>query len=111
PQTTASLSGLIVALQSVVITYGGWQSALYFSGEDRDRNRNLPRSMIGGVAAVILVYMLVNIALLRVLPLTRLAGATLPSADAGQALLGERGRVVITVLSIVSLPPMLNAIL
>ena len=25
-----SLSGLIVALQSVVITYGGWQSALYF---------------------------------------------------------------------------------
>jgi basic amino acid/polyamine antiporter, APA family len=106
-----SFVGLVIALQSVVITYGGWQSALYFSEEDRDPNRNLPRSMIGGVAAVVVVYMLVNIALVRVLPLTRLAGATLPAADAGQALLGERGRVVITVLSIVSLPPMLNAIL
>ena len=72
-----SLSGLIVALQSVVITYGGWQSALYFSEEDRDPDRNLPRAMIGGVAAVIVVYLLVNVALLIVLPLGDLARSTL----------------------------------
>ena len=106
-----SFAGLIVALQSVVITYGGWQSALYFAEEDRDPNRNLPRSMIGGVAAVIVVYLLVNIALLSVLPLGDLARSTLPAADAAQLLLGGRGREIITVLSIVSLPPMLNAIL
>jgi APA family basic amino acid/polyamine antiporter len=106
-----SLAGLIAALQSVVITYGGWQSALYFSEEDRDPDRNLPRAMIGGVAAVIVVYLLVNVALLSVLPLADLAHSTLPAADAAQILLGERGRIVITILSIVSLPPMLNAIL
>jgi APA family basic amino acid/polyamine antiporter len=106
-----SFAGLIVALQSVVITYGGWQSALYFAEEDRDPNRNLPRSMIGGVAAVIVVYLLVNVALLSVLPLGQLARSTLPAADAAQLLLGGRGREIITVLSIVSLPPMLNAIL
>jgi len=106
-----SLSGLITALQSVVITYGGWQSALYFSEEDRNPDRNLPRAMIGGVAAVIVVYLLVNVALLTVLPIGDLARSTLPAADAAQILLGERGRVVITILSIVSLPPMLNAIL
>jgi APA family basic amino acid/polyamine antiporter len=106
-----SLSGLIVALQSVVITYGGWQSAMYFSEEDRDPDRNLPRSMIGGVAAVIVVYLLVNVALLSVLPIGDLARSTLPAADAAQILLGGRGRVIITILSIVSLPPMLNAIL
>jgi len=106
-----SLAGLIAALQSVVITYGGWQSALYFSEEDRDPDRNLPRAMIGGVAAVIVVYLLVNVALLIVLPLADLAHSTLPAADAAQILLGERGRIVITILSIVSLPPMLNAIL
>ena len=106
-----SFAGLIVALQSVVIAYGGWQSALYFAEEDRDPNRNLPRSMIGGVAAVIVVYLLVNVALLSVLPLGDLARSTLPAADAAQRLLGGRGREIITVLSIVSLPPMLNAIL
>lgn len=106
-----SLSGLVIALQSVVITYGGWQSAMYFSEEDRDPAHNLPRSMIGGVAAVIVVYLLVNLALLSVLPIGDLARSTLPAADAAQILLGGRGREVITILSIVSLPPMLNAIL
>ena len=108
---TASFAGLIVALQSVVITYGGWQSGLYFSEEDRDPARNLPRSMIGGVVAVIVVYLLVNIALLAVLPIGELARSTLPAADAAQVLAGRRGGEIITILSIVSLPPMLNAIL
>jgi APA family basic amino acid/polyamine antiporter len=107
----ASFAGLIVALQSVVVTYGGWQSALYFAEEDRDPRRNLPRSMIGGVLAVIIVYMLVNVALLVLLPVGELAQSTLPAADAARVVVGERGRAIITVLSIVSLPPMMNAIL
>jgi APA family basic amino acid/polyamine antiporter len=108
---TSSFAGLIVALQSVVITYGGWQSGLYFSEEDRDPAHNLPRSMIGGVAAVIVVYLLVNVALLALLPIAELARSTLPAADAAQVLVGRRGGEIITILSIVSLPPMLNAIL
>ena len=107
----SSFSGLIVALQSVVITYGGWQSALYFSEEDRDPQANIPRSMLGGVVAVIIVYLLVNLALLAVLPIGDLVRSTLPAADAAQMLVGGRGRAIITILSIVSLPPMLNAIL
>ena len=108
---SASLVGVVVALQAVVITYGGWQSALYFTEEDRDPDRNLPRSMIAGVASVIGVYLLVNLALLVVLPIPELARSTLPAADAAQVLMGERGRQVITVLSLVSLPPLLNAIM
>src|SRR5438477_349244 len=75
---TPSMSALVVALQSVVITYGGWQSALYFAEEDRNPDRNLPRAMIGGVASVIVVYLLVNLALLTVLPIADLARSTLP---------------------------------
>lgn len=109
--SSASLVGVVVALQAVVITYGGWQSGLYFTEEDRDPDRNLPRSMIAGVASVIVVYVLVNLALLAVLPIPDLARSTLPAADAAQVLMGERGRQVITVLSLVSLPPLLNAIM
>jgi len=108
---TATFAGVIVALQSVVITYGGWQSALYFTEEDRDPARNLPRAMIGGVSAVIVIYLLINVALLRVLPISTLAHATLPAADAANAVAGERGLQVITVLSLISLPPLLNAIM
>ena len=106
-----TLAGVIVALQSVVITYGGWQSALYFTEEDRDPARNLPRSMIGGEMVVIGVYLLVNLALLAVLPVPVLAGSTLPAADAAQIILGVRGAQTITLLSLISLPPLLNAIM
>src|SRR3954466_3855719 len=106
-----SAAGLVFALQAVVITYGGWQSALYFSEEDRNPAANIPRSMIGGVIAVIVVYLLVNLALLALLPLGDLARSALPAADAAGVLAGPSGHLIITVLSLISLPPMLNAIL
>jgi basic amino acid/polyamine antiporter, APA family len=106
-----TLAGTIAALQAVVITYAGWQSALYFAEEDRDPTRNLPRAMIGGVVAVIVIYVLVNIALLAILPVPELAAAKLPAADAAQRLIGGRGHTIITILSIISLPPLLNAIM
>ena len=105
------LVGLVIALQSVVITYGGWQSALYFTEEDRDPRQNLPRSMIGGVVSVLVIYLLVNVALLSVLPIAELARSTLPAADAASVIFGSRGGRLITLLSIVSLPPLINAIL
>lgn len=104
-------SRVILALQAVVIAYGGWQSALYFTEEDRDPSRNLPRAMIGGVVSVIVVYLLVNLALLAVLPISALAKSTLPGADAAAILAGDRGKQILTILSVISLLPLLNAIL
>jgi basic amino acid/polyamine antiporter, APA family len=106
-----TFAGIILALQAVVIAYGGWQSALYFAEEDHDPSRNLPRAMIGGLASVIVVYLLVNLALLVLLPIPDLAQSKLAGADAAAVIAGDRGKQVITVLSILSLPPMLNAIL
>ncbi|MEO7730160.1 MAG: APC family permease [Kofleriaceae bacterium] len=103
--------GVVAALQLVVITYAGWQSALYFTEEDRDTSRNLPRAMIGGVLAVIVIYVLVNVALLAILPVPELAGAKLPASAAAERLLGPLGGQIITVLSVVSLAPLLNAIM
>ena len=41
--SSMTFSGIVIALQAIVITYGGWQSPLYFTEEDRDPSRNLPR--------------------------------------------------------------------
>jgi basic amino acid/polyamine antiporter, APA family len=57
--SSMTFSGLLVALQAIVITYGGWQSPLYFIEEDRNPARNLPRTMIGGVLSVMGIYLLV----------------------------------------------------
>ena len=106
-----TLTGVILALQAIVIAYGGWQSALYFAEEDRDPARHLPRAMVGGVVSVIVVYLLVNLALLNVLSIPDLAKSTLPGADAAAIIAGDRGKQIITVLSVISLLPLLNAIL
>jgi APA family basic amino acid/polyamine antiporter len=106
-----TLSGLMVALQAIVITYAGWQSPLYFIEEDRDPTRNLPRAMISGVLSVIGIYLLVNIALLKALPMSQLSGATLPAADAARVIAGAHGQNIIILLSVISLVPLLNAVL
>jgi basic amino acid/polyamine antiporter, APA family len=103
--------GAIAALEAVVITYAGWQSGLYFTEEDTDPTRHLPRAMIGGVVAVTAIYVLVNVALLAILPVDALAASKLPAADAAQRLLGGRGGAIITLLCVVSLPPTVNAIM
>jgi len=106
-----TFSGVVIALQAILITYGGWQSPLYFTEEDRDPSRNLPRTMVGGVLSVIVIYLLVNIALLNALSISGLASATLPAADAAHVIAGPRGRDLITVLSVISLVPVLNAVM
>jgi APA family basic amino acid/polyamine antiporter len=107
---SVTVSGLTVALQAIIITYAGWQSPLYFIEEDRDPARNLPRAMIGGVLSVIGIYLLVNIALLKVLPMSELSGATFPAADAARIIAGAHGRNLIILLSVISLVPLVNAI-
>ena len=109
--SSMTFSGVVIALQAIVITYGGWQSPLYFTEEDRDPSRNLPRTMVGGVFSVIVIYLLVNIALLNTLSMSALAGATLPAADAAHVIAGPHGRDFITALSVISLVPVLNAVM
>ena len=106
-----TFSGFVIALQAIIITYGGWQSPLYFIEEDRNPARNLPCAMIGGVLSVIGIYLLINIALLKVLPMSDLSVATLPAADAARVIAGAPGAGILSYCcSVISLVPLLNAI-
>src|SRR6185503_9517068 len=55
------LVAFVLAMQAVIFTYDGWNGIVYFSGELRNPDRDIPRSMFGGVAAVTVIYLLVNI--------------------------------------------------
>ena len=95
----------------MIITYDGWYSAIYFTEEDKDPAKNLPKSAIGGVLCIIGIYLLVNLALLYTLPLSELAGSTLPAADAAQRIFGGDGGRIIIALSLLSLLSVINAVL
>ena len=105
---TALLLPAVVALQGVITTYDGWASPAYFAEEFDDPARDLPRSLIGGVLAVLALYLLINAELLRVLPLPVLAASNLPAATAATALIGSAGGLVISVVALVALLGLIN---
>lgn len=103
------LLGLIVALQAVFYTYDGWHTAAYFAEENTDPAKTLPRSMIGGIILIIAIYLLINLALLYVMPMNQLAQSKLPAADAVRLIFGERSGQLITLLLLISVLGIINA--
>lgn len=102
--------GAVFALQAVITTLDGWASPIYFAEEFSSPARDLPRSLIGGVLVVVALYLLINGALLHVLPLPQLAASPLPAADAAAALGGPLGGQLITALALVSLLGLINTV-
>jgi len=95
----------------VVVTYDGWYEAIYFTEEDTDAARHLPRAMIGGVLLVLALYLLMNLAFLHVLSIPALAASPLPAADAARMVLPGWSATFITVLSLLTLLSLINAVL
>ena len=67
------------------------------------------QTMIGGVLLVSLIYVLLNVALVRVLGVTRMAGDPFVAATAGHVLFGDRGDLIIRLLVLSSILGGVNA--
>lgn len=107
----AGLVAFVLAFQLVLSTYDGWHSAIYFTEEDTNPKQNLPRAMFGGILIIVAIYLLVNIALLYVLPVSKLGGLTFAGGEVVTMIFGARGGQVVTVLALLSLIGILNAVL
>jgi len=102
-------SALILSFRAVFTTYFGFNNAVYFTEEDKNPHKNLPRSLFFGIVTVMLIYVMINIGLIAVLPLQTIAGSILPAADVAQKIFGRSGDRIVTVLAIVFLVGILNA--
>ena len=84
------------ALVPVLFAYGGWQQTNFIAEEIIEPERNLPRALVLGVAGVVTVYLLANVAYLRVLGASGLALSSAPAADLMGRVLGPSGRRLIS---------------
>jgi len=109
PGGFALFGAVIIALQSVLYTYDGWYGVIYFGEEIRDPKRDVLRSMVGGVLAVIAIYLVVNLAYVCALPMSQLAGEKFAAGAIAQQIFGRYGDKTIRVLAILSLFSTLNA--
>ncbi|MEX2285421.1 MAG: amino acid permease [Gemmatimonadota bacterium] len=97
-----SWGGFGVALISVMWAYDGWADLTFISGEVKDPERTLPRALLGGVAVIVAIYLLVNLAYLWVLRVDEMAGSRLVAADAASRIFGGAGAGVISALVMLS---------
>jgi basic amino acid/polyamine antiporter, APA family len=104
-------TALVVALQAVIVTYDGWYAPIYFVEEDLNPGTHLPRSAIGGIASCIVIFLLVNVALLHILSMPQLARSQAPAADAAMIVFGSHGKQIILVISLITVISAANATL
>jgi basic amino acid/polyamine antiporter, APA family len=105
------LVAFVLAFQLALGAYDGWHAPIYFSEENTNPQRNLPRSIFGGIALITAIYLLVNLALLYVLPMSQLAGSKFAGGDAMSLIFGARSGQVLTMLALLSIIGIINAIL
>jgi APA family basic amino acid/polyamine antiporter len=91
PAGMALVAAFVLSLQAVIYTYDGWSAISYFCEEVENPGRDIPRSMIGGVLSVIAIYLLVNLALLAVLPIATLAGQAFAAGTVAGVIFGVWG--------------------
>ena len=104
-------AALVSAMRAVLLTYDGWYSPIYLAEENTEPARTLPRALIGGTLVVIALYVMINLAFLRVLPLPVLAASALPAADAARACSRSGGAALVTVISLTTVLSLINATL
>ena len=90
------------ALIPVLFAYGGWQYSNNIASEIVSPEKTLPKALAIGMAVVVAVYVLANVAYIRVLGPAGLASSLAPAADTMRALMGPAGGALMAVGIIVS---------
>ena len=101
--------GFMLALQNVIYTVDGWDGIIYFSEEIKQPGRDVPRAIFGSVFSIMGIYLLLNAAVLYVLPMSEISGNEFALGAAANRVLGHYGDPVIRIIMIVSLLSCINA--
>jgi APA family basic amino acid/polyamine antiporter len=92
----AAGSSFGAAMLGTLWAYDGWIGVTNMAGELKNPAKELPKSIILGVASVIVVYALVNMAILNVLPMEHIIASERPTSDVATVIFGKGGAAFIT---------------
>ena len=108
PRGAFSWGALGIAMVPIVLCYDGWPTISHVAGEIRDPDRNIPRSLGLGLAAVIAIYCLANVAYLRVLPVDVIAKTDRTAAAVAERTLGHAGGAILSLTILLSIAGAIN---
>ncbi|MBE9167213.1 amino acid permease [Pleurocapsales cyanobacterium LEGE 06147] len=109
PTAPASTNTLGMAMIFVLLSYGGWNEAVYISAELRNLKRNMGRSLIWSIGIITAIYLAINLAYLQGLGLTNMADSQAVAAELMRRAWGNPGAWFISLLIAVSTFGAINA--
>ena len=86
-----------LAMISVLWSYEGWTTVTQSASEMVNPEKNIPRSLLFGTLAIILLYLGVNLAYAYVIPIGQMAGSERIAADAASLVLGPVGTSLVII--------------
>lgn len=117
PAAPPPMTGLAVfsaaglAMIATLWAYEGWQYVTFSAGEAKDPQRTFPRGIVIGTAGVVALYLLANIAYIRVLGGTGVAHSDRVAADAVGAAFGETAGRAIAIVAEIAVLSALNSVI
>ena len=101
---TVGISLIATALVSIMWSYDGWADLSFIGGEVKEPGRNLPRALIIGTTAIVIVYLTINAAYLYLVPVNEMRGSRLIAATAAERipLLGAAGGAIVSIMVMIS---------
>ncbi|HSR63907.1 MAG TPA: amino acid permease [Gammaproteobacteria bacterium] len=104
-------SNFYLAMILVLFTYGGWSNISYVAAEVVHPQRNILRSLLAGTLVITAIYIVVNLAFLRMLGLEGMSASRAIASDMLQLALGDAGAVFISVLICITCLSALNGMI
>jgi basic amino acid/polyamine antiporter, APA family len=103
-----SINGFGVALIACMLACDGWVQVSFVAGEIRNPQRNIVLALALGTAACAALYVLANVAYMRVLSIPQIAASSHVGADVAERVLGSAGGKLVSLIVIISIIGTLN---
>lgn len=98
------------ALASCFFCYEGWSYAGFVAGEMKDARRDLPRVFAISFLVVVALYLMVNLAYLRVLTIPQLQSSAQVGADVAGRVIGPLGAKLLSLVILLAIVGSLNGL-
>jgi len=103
PSAPLTAGGIGFAMIACLTAFDGWIALSAVAGEVRNPKRNLPLGVLLGVGTVIAIYVLVNLAYVRLLGIGGIASAERVGAAAASRVLGSGGAAFVSITALLSI--------
>ena len=110
PVGAALVTSFLLGMQATIYSYDGWDGVIYFGDEIKNPGYLVPRAIFASLASLFVIYLMINLAVLYVLPMREIAGNDFSLGLAAERVFGQYGDPIFRSIMVIALFSSINAL-